>query len=122
MIKSFVVTFAVALSLVGCSNHPARPIVDGYTLQGVVLDTGTRTPVSDVTVLMGGERHDDFRPVTVTDANGEFTVKPFPATAPNNEILRFTKPGYAPIDVLARTASRVEDYRYRLDVRLERQE
>jgi hypothetical protein len=61
----------------------------------------------------------NFREIAVTDANGEFTLKPAPPTAPSSEILRLTKPGYASIDVLARTATRLEEYRYKLEIRLE---
>ena len=119
MIKAFVAVFAGALSVVGCSDHPQRPLVDGYTLHGVVLEAGTGAPVSDVAVLMGSETNPEFHEIAVTDANGGFTLKPAPATAPNVEVLRFTKPGYASLEVLARTAVRLEEYRYRLEVRLE---
>jgi hypothetical protein len=77
--------------------------------------------VGEVSVLIGSELEPapEFREITVTDANGEFTLKPSPPTAPSSEILRLTKPGYAPIDVLARTATRLEAYRYQLEIRLQ---
>ena len=77
--------------------------------------------MSDVAVLIRLETDPDqeFHDITVTNANGEFTIKPFPATAPNVEILRLTKSGYESVEVLARTATRIEDYRYRLEVRLQ---
>jgi hypothetical protein len=121
MFRPFVAVCAAILAVTGCSDHPERPIVDGYTLQGVVLDAQTGARVSDVTVLIGLETQPEegFHDITVTNTNGEFTIKPFPATAPNIEILRLTKPGYESREVLARTATRLEDYRYSLEVRLQ---
>jgi hypothetical protein len=121
MVRAFLAACAAAFLVTGCSNQPERPYVDGYTLQGVVLDAHTNARVSDVAVLIGLETQPDqeFREIAVTNANGEFTLKPAPPTAPNVEMLRLTKPGYASLDVLARTATRVGDYRYRLEVRLQ---
>jgi hypothetical protein len=85
----------------------------------VVLDALSGTPVGDVAVLIGSATDPEFREVAVTNANGEFTLKPSPATAPNVELLRLTKPGYASLEVPARTAARIENYRYRLEVRLQ---
>jgi hypothetical protein len=120
MARALVAVCAASILLVtGCSNHTERPIADGYTLDGVVLDAHTATPVSDVAVLIGSETDSEFRPIAVTNASGEFTLKPSPATAPNVEVLRLTKPGYAPVDVPARTATRIDQYLYRLEVRLQ---
>jgi len=121
MLRALFVVCVAIFSIAGCSKQPERPIVDGYTLQGVVLDASSSAPVSDVSVLIGSESDPaaEFHEITATDANGEFTLKPAPPTAPSSEILRLTKPGYASIDVLARTATRLEAYRYRLEIRLE---
>ena len=121
MVRAFLAVCAAILSVTGCSNHPLRPFADGYTLHGVVLDAHTGAPVSDVAVLIGSETdpEGEFREIAVTNANGEFTLKPSPATAPNVEVLRLTKPGYTSLEVLARTATRLEDYRYRLEVHLQ---
>src|SRR5258705_3803498 len=112
MVKAFVAACAVILSVTGCSDHVQRPYADGYTLHGVVQDAHTVTPVSDVTVLMSSGITPEFHEITVTDANGEFTLKPSPPTAPSSEILRFTKPGYAALEVPASTVTRLEEYRY----------
>ena len=121
MLRAIVVVCLAILSISGCSKHPDRAVHDGYTLHGLVLDASSGARVSDVTVLMGSELDQvpNFREIAVTDANGEFTLKPAPPTAPSSEILRLTKPGYASIDVLARTATRLEEYRYKLEIRLE---
>lgn len=116
---AFVAVCAGTLSVTGCVNHPERPYADGYTLHGVVLDAHTGAPVSDVAVLIGLEPDPAFHEITVTNPNGAFTIKPAPATAPNVEVLRLTKPGYASLEVLARTATRVEEYRYRLEIHLQ---
>jgi hypothetical protein len=119
MIRAFVAIGAATLLVTGCSDHPERPIADGYTLNGVVLDAVTAAPLGSVEVLIGSETDLEFHPITVTDAAGGFTLKPAPATAPNTEVLRLTKPGYASVDVLARTATRLADYRYQLEIRLQ---
>ena len=121
MLRALVVVSLAILSIAGCNKHPERPAVDGYTLNGVVLDASTGARLGEVSVLMGSELEPapEFRVITVTDANGEFTLKPAPPTAPNHEILRLTKPGYASVDVLARTATRLEAYRYKLEIRLQ---
>jgi hypothetical protein len=109
----------VAVLAVGCSNAPDRPLVDGYTLQGVVLDADTMAPVESANILVGLEPNPEFRLFGVTDVNGGFTFQPSIETAPNSEIFRFQKAGYAALDVAARTATRVEEYRYRLEVILQ---
>ena len=121
MLRTLVVVCLAILSIAGCSEHPARPYADGYTLNGVVVDANTGARVGEVSDLIGSELEPgpEFHEITVTDANGEFTLKPSPPTAPSSEILRLTKPGYASIDVLARTATRVEAYRYQLEIRLQ---
>ena len=119
MIRAFVAIGAATLLVTGCSNDPGRPIADGYTLNGVVLDAVTAAPLSGVEVEMGLEPDPEFHPIAVTDAAGAFTLKPAPATAPNSEVLRLTQAGYTSVDVLARTATRVADYRYRLEIRLQ---
>ena len=120
MVRTLVVACVAILSIAGCSKHPDRAIADGYTLNGVVVDASSGARVGEVSVLIGSELEPapEFREITVTDANGEFTLKPAPPTAPSSEILRLTKPGYASIDVLARTATRLEAYRYQLEIRL----
>jgi hypothetical protein len=55
----------------------------------------------------------------VSDANGGFVFRPVPATAPNIEVFRFQKTAHVSLDVAARTATRVGDYRYRLEARLQ---
>jgi hypothetical protein len=119
MVRALVAVCAAILLVTGCSNHAERPVADGYTLDGVVLDAHTATPVSDVAVLIGSETDPAFRQIAVTNVSGEFTLKPSPATAPNVEILRLTKVGYASVDVPARTATRIDQYLYRLVVRLQ---
>ncbi len=121
MVRAFLAVCAAILSVTGCSDHPQRPHADGYTLHGVVLDAHTGAPVSDVAVLIGSETdpEQELREIAVTSTNGEFTLKPSPPTAPNVEVLRLTKPGYASLEVLARTATRLEEYRYRLEVHLQ---
>jgi hypothetical protein len=119
MVRALVTVCAAILLVTGCSDRVQGPVADGYTLQGVVLDALTGTPVGDVAVLIGSATDLEFREVAVTNANGEFTLKPSPATAPNVELLRLTKPGYVSLEVPARTAARIENYRYRLEVRLQ---
>jgi hypothetical protein len=121
MPRALIVACVAILSMAGCSKQPGRPNVDGYTLQGVVLDASSGAPLSEVSVLIGSESAPapEFHEITATDANGEFTLKPAPPTAPSDEILRLTKPGYVTIDVLARTATRLEAYRYQLEIRLQ---
>jgi hypothetical protein len=74
--------------------------------------------LSGVDVLVGSEADTAFRPYSVTGDDGRFTFKPTPNTAPTNEVFRFLKDGYAPLDVPARTATRLEEFRYGLEVRI----
>ena len=55
----------------------------------------------------------------MTGDDGAFLFQPAPATAPSTEIFRFEKPGFVAREVLARTATRLEPYRYRLEVELD---
>ena len=119
MIRAFVAAGAAILLVTGCSDHPTRVIADGYTLHGLVLDAGTGAPVSDASVWFGVGVVPEFHEIAVTDANGVFTLKPAPNTAPSSEIIRLTKPGYASLDVPANTAARVADYLYQLEIHLQ---
>ena len=109
----------MALLLLGCAEPPGRPTIDGYTLQGIVLDADTGAPMSAVNVLLGLEPDPEFRHFAFTDAAGAFLFRPSPATAPNIEVFRFEKTGYVSVQVAARTATRVEEYRYRLEVHIQ---
>ena len=119
MIKIALVLCAALLALLGCKDVSERPLVDGYTLEGVVVEDGTGAPVSGATVLLGLEPRLEFHAFAVTDANGGFVFKPAPNTAPHDEVFRFQKTGYLSLDIAARTASRVGEYRYRLEAHLE---
>jgi hypothetical protein len=120
MLRILVTAWAVALLLGACSKGPTRPIVDGYTLQGVVTERNG-APLSDVSVLLGREGSSEFRLFAMTGSDGTFLFKPAPASGPSTELFRFEKPGFASLEVLARTATRLEAYRYRLDVELDPQ-
>jgi hypothetical protein len=76
-------------------------------------------PLRDVSVLLGREGSSEFRPFAMTDDDGAFLFQPAPATGPSTEIFRFEKPGFVAQEVLARTATRLEPYRYRLEVELD---
>jgi len=119
MVRTLVAACVAIVAIAGCSKDPQRPIADGYTLHGVVLDAGTGAPVSDVAVLIGSEGELEFHEIALTDVSGQFTLKPAPPTAPSHEVLRLSKPGYATVEVLVRSATRVEAYRYRLEIRLQ---
>lgn len=119
MIKIARVLCAASLALLGCKGVAERPLADGYTLEGVVMDDVTGASVSGADVLVGLEPNPEFHDYAVTDANGGFVFRPAPATAPNIEVFRFQKTGYVPLDVAARTATRVGDYRYRLEAHLQ---
>ncbi len=121
IIKSSIAFLAAAFLFLGCGDEPDRPSADGYTLQGVVLDADTGAPVSQVNVMVGLEPDLDYRPLAVTDTVGAFTFQPSPATAPNNEVFRLEKTGYASVEVRARTATRLGEYRYRLEMRIQRE-
>ena len=107
-----------ALALLSC-DRPDRLIVDGYTLHGVVLNADTGQPVSDVGVFVGSEDSGELHWYSRTDTSGTYTFQPSPNTAPSRELFQFEKPGFITRQVLARTALRVEESRYRLVVRLE---
>jgi len=109
---------AAALLIGACSKGPTRPIVDGYTLHGVV-SAQDGAPLGDVSVLIGREGSSEFRPFAMTGADGAFLFQPAPATGPSTELFRFEKPGFAAREVFARTATRLEAYRYRLEVELD---
>jgi hypothetical protein len=109
-----------ALLLAGCGHSPSIPLRDGYTLHGIVLDAQDGSQLSDVQVLVGREGSSEMRPYALTDMAGEFEFKPSPATAPSTELFRCEKAGYVPAEVLARTSTRVRDFEYRLEIRLER--
>lgn len=119
MLRKELVLCAVALMLLGCGKTPERPNVDGYTLQGFILDADTDAPVSEVNVLVGFEPELEFHAFALTDGNGAFLFQPFPATGPNNEIFRFEKAGYVPLEVPARTATRLEEGRYRVQAHIQ---
>ena len=107
------------LSIAACDRSPTRPIYDGYTLHGVVLDAGSSDPLGDVHVLVGWEGSGERRPYATTDASGQFKFQPAPNTAPSREVFRLEKPGFVSQDVLARSALRLGEFEYRLEVRLE---
>ena len=110
---------ACAALLIGaCSKGPTRPIADGYTLHGVVT-ARDGAPLRDVSVLVGWEGSSEFHPFAMTGDDGAFLFQPAPATGPSTEMFRFEKPGFAPREVFARTATRLEEYRYRLEVELD---
>jgi hypothetical protein len=76
-------------------------------------------PLRDVSVLVGREGSGEFHSFAMTGADGAFLFQPAPATGPSTEVFRFEKPGFAAREVFARTATRLEAYRYRLDVELD---
>ena len=102
----------------GCSKDTTRPIVDGYTLNGLV-SARDGSPLQDVSVLLGSEGSSEFHALATTHDDGTFVFKPAPNTGPSTELFRFEKPGFTAREVLARTATRVEEYRYRLEVELD---
>lgn len=108
-----------ALLLVGCGDAPTRPLYDGYTLRGLVLDAETGAPVNEAEVLVGLDPKREFHLYAVTDANGGFWFRPSPGTAPSIEVFRLAKAGYVSTDVAARTATRVQEFLYRLEVRIQ---
>src|SRR5207249_8337103 len=89
-----------------------------HTLHGVVT-TRDGAPLRDVAVLVGREGSSEFHPFAMTGADGAFLFQPIPATGPGTEVFRFEKPGFVARDVFARTATRLEAYRYRLAVELD---
>jgi hypothetical protein len=117
MRRTLLVACTSALLIGACSKGPTQPIVDGYTLHGVVTALDG-TPLRDVSVLVGREGSSEFHPFAMTGADGAFLFQPAPATGPSTEVFRFEKPGFAAREVLARTATRLEPYRYRLEVAL----
>ena len=114
-----IILLACAAILMGaCSKGSTRPTFDGYTLHGVVTAPGG-APLRDVSVLVGREGSSVFHPFAMTGDDGAFLFKPAPGTAPSTELFRFEKPGFVAREVLARTATRLEAYRYRLEVELD---
>jgi len=107
-----------ALLLVGCGHSPTVPH-DGYTLHGIVLDAQHASPLSNVQVLVGREGSSEMHAYVLTDEAGEFEFRPSPATAPSTELFRCEKAGYVPLEVLARTSTRLREFEYRLEIRLE---
>jgi hypothetical protein len=73
----------------------------------------------DVSVLIGREGSSEFHSFAMTGDDGAFLSQPAPPTAPSTELFRFEKPGFAAQEVLARSATRLEAYRYRLEVELD---
>jgi len=108
-----------ALLLGGCGHSPTVPRHDGYTLHGSVLDAQNGTPVSNAQVLVGREGSSEAHAYALTDETGEFEFRPSPNTAPSTELFRCEKVGYVPREVLARTAARIREFEYRLEIRLE---
>ena len=109
----------VAFVLAGCDHSPTRALFDGYTLHGVVRDAQSDALLGGVQVLVGREGSSEMRAYALTDEAGQFEFRPAPATAPSTELFRCEKSGYAPVEVLARTSTRLREFEYRLDVRLE---
>ena len=109
----------VALALAGCDHSPTRPLFDGYTLHGIVRDAQSDSLLRGVQVLAGREGSSEMRAYALTDESGQFAFRPSPATAPSTELFRCEKSGYAPVEVLARTSTRLREFEYRLDIRLE---
>jgi len=118
MRRTFLAACAAALLIGACSKGPTRPIADGYTLHGVVT-ARDGVPLRDVSVLLGWEGSSEFHPFAMTGDDGAFLFQPAAATAPSTEIFRFEKPGFVAREVFARTATRLEAYRYRLEVELD---
>ena len=118
MRRTFLAACAAALLIGACGRGTTRPLVDGYTLQGVVT-ARDGAPLPDVSVLRGEEGSSEFRPFAMTDQDGAFLFKPAPNTVPSTELFRFERPGFVAREVLARTATRLEEYRYLLEVELE---
>ena len=118
MRRTFLAACAAALLIGACSKGPTRPIADGYTLHGVVT-ARDGAPLRDVSVLLGREGSSEFHPFATTGADGAFLFQPAPATGPSTELFRFEKPGFVAREVFARTATRLEAYRYRLEVELD---
>jgi hypothetical protein len=118
MRRALLAAGAAALLIGACSKSPTRSNVDGYTLHGLVtaLDGA---PLRDVSVLIGREGSSEFRPFAMTGDDGTFLFKPAPNTGPSTELFRFEKAGFATREVLARTATPLEPYRYRLGVELD---
>src|SRR6267378_5716915 len=116
MWRTFLVACAAAV-LIGACKDLTPPIVDGYTLNGMVT-ARDGAPLRDVSVLVGREGSSEFHPFATTGDDGAFLFQPFPATGPSTETFRFEKPGFTAREVLARTATRLEPYRYRLEVEL----
>ena len=106
-----------ALLLVGCGHSPTVPH-DGYTLHGIVLDAQSGSPLSDAQVLVGREGSSEMHAYALTDKAGEFKFRPSPNTAPSTELFRCEKVGYVPQEVLARTSARLQEFEYRLEIRL----
>ena len=108
-----------ALLLAGCEHSPAVPLYDGYTLHGIVLDAQNDSPLGNAQVLVGREGSSEMHAYALTDEAGEFEFRPSPNTAPSTELFRCEKAGYLPQEVLARTATRLREFEYRLEIRLE---
>lgn len=117
MRKRFLAACAAAL-LIGSCSKATSPIVDGYTLHGVVT-AQDGAPLRDVSVLVGREGSTEFHSFAMTGDKGGFLFQPSPATGPSAELFRFEKPGFVTREVLARTATRLEPYRYHLVVALD---
>jgi len=118
MRRAFLAACAVVLLLGACSKGPTRPIADDYSLRGVVtaLDGA---PLRGASVLLGREGYSEFHPFAMTGDDGAFLFQPAPPTAPGTELFRCEQPGLAAREVLARTATRLEACRYRLEVELD---
>lgn len=108
-----------ALGLAGCGHSPTRPLYDGYTLHGIVRDAQSGASLPGVHVLVGLERTSERWAYALTDEAGRFEYRPAPATAPSTEVFRCEKSGYAPVEVLARTSTRIHEFEYSLVIRLE---
>lgn len=118
MRRTCVAACAAVLLTGGCSQSPTPPIVDGYTLHGVVT-ARDGAPLRDVSVLIGREGSSEFRPFAMTGDDGAFLFQPAPNTGPSTELFRFQKPGFAAREVLARTATPLGPHRYHLRVELD---
>ena len=108
-----------ALLLVGCGHSPTVPVYDGYTLHGIVVNAQNDSLLSNVQVLVGWEGSSEMHAYALTDEAGEFEFRPSPNTAPSTELFRCEKAGYVPREVLARTSTRLREFEYRLEIRLE---
>jgi hypothetical protein len=103
-------------------EQSSRPLIDGFTLNGSIIDTVSGKSVPSVLISIGyGDSIDSayFSGMSIiSDTSGKFIFKGGIGTAPSDEILRFEHENHTAKDILLRNSATREGEKYSLLVYL----